>query len=65
MSDYTKEELQEALRAIISTISKCEKTQITMAVDDKHKSQHTLLERRIKALKIAEELITRELESSQ
>lgn len=65
MNNYTAEELHEALRAITSTISKCEKTQKTMAVDDKHKSQHTLLERRIKAFKIAEALITRELEGSK
>ena len=65
MSDYTKDELQEALRAITSTISKCEKTQKTMAVDDRHKSQQILLQRRIKALKIAEALITRELEALQ
>ena len=59
MSDYTKEELEEALRAIASTISKCEKVQPKLKQGT---SQYTLLERRIKALNISAELIKRELE---
>lgn len=60
MENFTKEELEEALRAIISTISKCEKVQPKLKPGT---SQHTLLIRRIKALRIASSLITRELES--
>lgn len=60
MENYTKEELEEALRAIVSTISKCEKVQPKLKPGT---SQHTLLIRRIKALRIASSLITRELES--
>jgi hypothetical protein len=60
VEDFTKEELQEALRAIASTISKCEKVQPKLKEGT---SQHTLLIRRIKALRIASALITRELEN--
>lgn len=60
MENFTKEELEEALRAIVSTISKCEKVQPKLKPGA---SQHTLLIRRIKALRIASSLITRELES--
>ncbi len=56
---FTKEELEEALRAIASTISKCEKAQPKLR---KGTSQHTLLARRIKALRIASALIQRELD---
>lgn len=58
MELYTKEELQEALRAIASTISKCEKVQPKLKEGT---PQHTLLKRRIKALQIASILIQREL----
>jgi hypothetical protein len=61
MDDYTKEDLKEALRAIESTISKCEKVQPKLKEGT---SQHTLLIRRIKALRIASSLITRELEGN-
>lgn len=60
MENFTKEELEEALRAIVSTISKCEKVQPKLKPGT---SQYTLLIRRIKALRIASSLITRELES--
>lgn len=59
MEEFTREELEEALRAIASTISKCEKVQPKLKQGT---SQHTLLVRRIKALYIASALITRELE---
>lgn len=60
MDHYTTEELAEALRAIASMKSKCEKVQPKL----KHgTSQHTLLERRIKALQIASSLIIQALES--
>lgn len=58
MKNYTEEELREALRAIISTISKCEKVQPKLKPGT---SQHTLLVRRIKALVISRELIEGEL----
>ncbi len=60
MEKYTPEELQEALRAIDSTISKCEKVRPKLKPGS---SQHTLLVRRIKALNIAATLIRRELDS--
>ena len=53
----TKEELEEALRAINSTISKCDKIMPKLKPGS---SQHSLLNRRIKALNIALELIKRE-----
>lgn len=58
MDSYTKEELEEALRAISSTISKCEKVLPKLKPGT---SQYTLLIRRIKALHIASTLITKEL----
>ncbi len=58
MDNFTKEELEEAIRAIDSTIGKCEKVQPKLAHGS---SQHTLLVRRIKAFHIASELIKREL----
>ncbi|HOQ27080.1 MAG TPA: hypothetical protein PLF76_10095 [Methanomassiliicoccaceae archaeon] len=59
MDDVTMEELEEALRAITSTIDKCEKVEPKLKQGT---SQHTLLVRRIKAFKIATMLIRRELE---
>jgi len=58
MDTFTKEDLEEALRAITSTIGKCEKVQPRLKPGT---SQHTLLVRRIKALYIASALIKREL----
>lgn len=62
MENYTKEDLEEALRAIESTISKCEKVQPKLKEGT---SQHTLLIRRIKAFRIASALITRELDGKR
>lgn len=59
MGSYTKEELEEALRAITSIISKCEKVQPKLKEGT---SQYTLLVRRIKALNIASTLIKSELD---
>jgi hypothetical protein len=56
---FSKEDLEQALRAIASTISKCEKAQPKLRQGT---SQHTLLARRIKALYIASTLIKRELD---
>lgn len=61
-SDFTKEELNEALCAINSTISKCEKVLPKLAPGT---SQHTLLIRRIKAFHISVMLINRELSRRQ
>lgn len=58
MANYAKEELEEALRAIISTINKCEKV---MPKLKENSAQRTLLKRRIKALQISADLIEREL----
>ncbi|MDR1245436.1 MAG: hypothetical protein LBK57_00195 [Clostridiales Family XIII bacterium] len=62
MAAYTNEELAEALRAIESTIAKCEKTLPKLREGS---PQQTLTVRRIKALKIAVNLIEREMEGSQ
>lgn len=59
MDGYTKDELQEAQRAITSTLHKCEKVLEKL---EPGKSQHTLTVRRIKALRISSELIARALE---
>lgn len=56
MSDFTSEELTEAHRALLSTLHKCDKIDATKL----GKSQQTLLERRIAALKIALMLIEKE-----
>ena len=57
---FTTEELEDALRAIDSTISKCEKVLPKLKQGT---SQATLLTRRIKALQIASSLIRQEMES--
>jgi hypothetical protein len=62
MAKFTKPELEEALRAIDSTISKCEKVEPKLKPGT---SQHTLLTRRIKAFKIAADLIKREMKISK
>ncbi|HEX8378193.1 MAG TPA: hypothetical protein VF602_10255 [Pedobacter sp.] len=58
MRIYTKTELEEAKKAICSTINKCEKA--LPKLKDKS-AQQTLLERRIKAFRISIEIIEREL----
>lgn len=62
MEAYTEEDLREALRALESTISKCEKVQPKLKEGT---SQHTLLVRRIKALRISVDLIKCELAALQ
>lgn len=59
MAQYAQDELAEALRALESTIRKCEKVLPKLAEGT---AQHTLLVRRIRALEIAVDLIRRELE---
>jgi hypothetical protein len=56
---FSTEELQEAHRALLSTLRKCEKIDSAKL----GKSQQTLLERRIAALKVALALIEKEQES--
>ena len=58
--EFTKEELQEAVRAIHSLLSKCEKAQQKLIPG---KSQHSLMNNRIKALRISSSLINKALES--
>jgi hypothetical protein len=57
---FPKDDLEEALRAIRSTIDKCEKVQTKLRPGT---SQATLLARRINALRIASALIERELDA--
>ncbi len=56
MAEFSTEELSEAHRALLSMFHKCEK----MDTSKLGKSQQTLLERRIAALKIALMLIEKE-----
>ena len=58
MPMYSKTELEEAHKALLSTLHKCEK----IDMDKQAASQRTLLERRIAALKIALHLIEKEQE---
>lgn len=57
MDKYTREELEEALQIVSSTISRCEQIQPKFMEGT---SQHTLLKNRIKALCISKLLITGE-----
>ncbi|MCL2059132.1 MAG: hypothetical protein FWH01_08780 [Oscillospiraceae bacterium] len=59
---YTKTELDEAKAALASTLQKCEKIDEGKKLG---KSQQTLLERRIKALRLAIDLIDRENKNAQ
>ena len=59
MKEYSKDELHEALRAISSTIGKIEKVRNKETLG---RSQQTLIERRLKALEIASELIMGKIE---
>lgn len=62
MDSYTKEDLNVALRAITSLISKCEKAQEKLS---KGTPQWSLLKNRIKALRISSSLIIKALEGIQ
>ena len=61
MADFTSEELSEAHRALLSTLHKCEKMDATKL----GKSQQTLLERRIAAIKVALALIEKEQDQKE
>jgi hypothetical protein len=56
---FTRDDLQEALRALDSMISKTHKAQVKFTLET---SQHTLQRNRLKALRIAEALIKVELD---
>ena len=55
MDNYTKDDLDEALRSITSMIQTCEKSQEKIR---KGTPQHSVLSDRIKALEIAAQTIT-------
>jgi len=59
MYKYTKDELTEASTALTSTLHKCEKIDEGKKLD---KSQQTLLDRRIKALRLALDLFERAMD---
>ncbi len=54
MENYTKTELAEALRAVLSVIHKCEKAKEKFPDGTSH---HTLLNNRLKAMYISKALI--------
>lgn len=58
LAELEREDFAEALRSISSTISKCVKVKPKLK---RGSAQHTLLVRRIKALRIAAALIRRRL----
>lgn len=58
MPDYTKIELEEAQRSLVSTLNKCDKAILKLK---ENSAQHTLLVRRIEALRISIDLINKEL----
>lgn len=62
MGNYTKQELTEALRAVSSIISKCEKAQEKFPNGTSH---HTLLRNRLKAMYISKSLIVDELSKTE
>ena len=60
MCRYSKQELEEAVTALASTLRKCEKVQEGGRLPP---SQKTLNDRRVKALQIALALIEKEMNS--
>lgn len=59
MSSFTSEELIEAKKSLDSTLSKCEKAFVKLK---ENSPQHTLMVRRINALRISVNLIESELQ---
>ena len=59
---YSNKELKEALRALLSLWTKCEKAQTTLTEGS---PQRSLMCRRVKALGIAIALVQRELEGNK
>ena len=62
MGTDNQQDLNEALRAIESTLSKCEKAQTKLREGT---SQHTLTKRRIEAFRIASALIKEKMDKGQ
>ena len=60
--EFTKEELNEALRAVSSIIHKCEKALEKFPKDTSH---HTLLHNRLKAMYISKSLIEQALQNRE
>lgn len=60
MTEYTRQELEDARKAIISIIHKCEKAQEKFPDGNSH---HTLLRNRLKAMYISKALIEERLGS--
>ena len=60
MSRFSKQELEEAIVSLASTLRKCEKIQEGGKL---HSSQKTLNDRRVNALRIALALIEKEMDS--
>ncbi|MDR2655930.1 MAG: hypothetical protein LBC56_07700 [Oscillospiraceae bacterium] len=60
MSQYTKQELEEAKASLESTLRKCEKIQQGGRLQS---AQKTLNDRRVNALRVALALIEKEMES--
>ena len=56
---FTKENLEDALRAITSLIGKCEKVEERLTPGT---AQHTLIKNRLKAFYVSVSLITKALE---
>jgi hypothetical protein len=61
MNDFTRKEMEEALQAMTSMISRTEKAKEKFAQGT---SQHTLQKNRLKALNIASSLISKEFAES-
>jgi hypothetical protein len=59
MNGYTKQDLEEAVNSLASTLRKCEKMQISHRLQP---AQKTLNDRRVKALRIALALMGKEIE---
>jgi hypothetical protein len=59
MIKYSKKELEEALKSLNSTLSKCEKALPKLKEGS---AQHTLMVRRINSFRIAIVLVEKELE---
>ncbi|MBK1969788.1 MULTISPECIES: hypothetical protein [Brevundimonas] len=62
MAAHSETDLSEALRAVESLIAKCEKAVLKLAPGA---GRHTLLVRRIAALKIARDLIEERLDATR
>jgi len=60
-NQFTKTQLDDAHRALLSTLQKCEKIDLAKQVP----AQCTLLKRRIAALQLALALIEKELNSTE